>query len=148
VSTISRSQRLALPVALLAALLLLVPAAFAAKGGGGGKPSGGGTTGAAISAPVMVTDVGTPGVSFGDTITFNVSTSASFPSVKLACYQSETLVYTSTRGFYPTYMWSDNYLLEGGNWSGGAASCTATLYTTSKNGSNITLATLSVPVSA
>jgi hypothetical protein len=34
VSTLSRSQRLALPLALFAALLLLVPAAFAAKGGG------------------------------------------------------------------------------------------------------------------
>ena len=31
-STISRSQRLALPVALIAALLLLVPAAFLADG--------------------------------------------------------------------------------------------------------------------
>ncbi|HKS78677.1 MAG TPA: hypothetical protein VJQ07_07390 [Gaiellaceae bacterium] len=123
--------------------LALVPTAFAGKGGGGGH--GGGT----ISSPIMVVDKNGDGLpNFGDTITFTVSTSASFPSVQLACYQNGTLVYTATKGFYPTYMWSDNYLLEGGYWSGGAASCTATLYNTSKNGSNTTLATLSVPVAA
>jgi len=134
--------------ALLAVALLVVPVAFAARGGGGSKPGGGGSGGSGSLSLAMVSDAGTPGVSYGDTVTFNVSTSASFPSVQLACYQNGTLVYTSTRGFYPTYMWSDNYLLEGGYWSGGAASCTATLYTTSKNGSNTTLATLSVPVAA
>jgi hypothetical protein len=97
----------------------------------------------------MVSDANVNGLpNFADVITFNVSTSASFPSVRLACYQNGTLVYTSTRGFYPTYMWSDNYLLYGGYWSGGAASCTATLYTTNRSGSNTTLATLSVPVGA
>jgi hypothetical protein len=44
-------------------------------------------------------------------------------------------------------MWSTNYLLEGGYWSGGAANCTATLYTTSKSGAKITLATLAVNAS-
>ena len=142
----ARIHPVMLAAAFLTVALLLVPVALAAKGGGGSKPSGGGGSGSLGLA--MVTDAGTPGVSYGDTVTFNVSTSASFPSVQLACYQNGTLVYTSTRGFYPTYMWSDNYLLEGGYWSGGAASCTATLYTTSKNGSNTTLATLSVLVAA
>ena len=126
----SRKFRLSFLAVLGVLVLALVPAAIAGKGGGGAKPSGGGGGSGSLSL-VMVTDAGTPGVSYGDTITFNVSTSASFPSVQLACYQNGTLAYTSTRGFYPTYMWSDNYLLEGGYWSGGAANCTATLYTTS-----------------
>ena len=49
--------------------LALVPAALAAAGGG---PRGGGgstTSSSSISDPVMVTDTGTPGVSFGDTVT-------------------------------------------------------------------------------
>ena len=135
---------------LIAALVLdlaLVPAAFAGKGGGSGGGGSTGGTGSSLSL-VMVSDTGSAGPSFGDTITFNVSTSASFPSVQLACSQNGVLVYTSTRGFYPTYMWSDNYLLEGGNWAAGAASCTATLYTTNKRGSSTTIATLSVPVGA
>ena len=119
-------------------------AAFAApvnKGGGGGN-------GASLSL-VMVTDQNGDGLpNYGDTITFNVNDSASFPSVQLDCYQNGGLVYTSVRGFYPTYSWTDNYDLKGGYWSNGAADCTATLYHTAKNGRNITDATLKFHVNA
>src|SRR5262245_37907683 len=62
--------------------LALVPAALAK-----GKPGGGGTSGSStISGPVMVTDRGTPGLSWGDTVTFNVSTTATAqPFVHLVC---------------------------------------------------------------
>lgn len=131
----------------LALSLALVPAALAGKGsGGGGKGSG---TSGSISSPVMVVDNNADGLpNWGDTITFNVSTSASTPSVRLDCYQNGTLVYSATRGFYVGYMWSDNWVLENMYWTSGAASCTATLYNTNRNGSNTTLATLSVPVGA
>lgn len=132
----------ALAVGALVLSLALVPAALAGKSGG--KPGGGSTS--SISQPVLVTDVGTPGLSAGDTITFNVSTSASWPSVQLNCSQNGAMVYTATRGFYPTYMWSDNYPLNNQYWTSGAASCVATLYNTNKNGSSTTLATRSFSV--
>ena len=126
--------------------LALVPAAFAGKGPGAGK---GGSGGGGSLSVVMVTDNNGNGLpNWGDTITFNVSTSASMPSVQLACYQNGALVYTATRGFYPGYMWSDNDVLEGMYWTAGAADCTATLYNTNRNGSNTTLATLNVSVGA
>ena len=62
----------------------LVPAALAGKG----KPAGGGGGGSSLSL-VMVTDNnGNALPNWGDTITFNVSTSASMPSGRLACYQN------------------------------------------------------------
>jgi hypothetical protein len=129
------------------AALALVPAALAAKGGGGGaKPSGGGGT---VTGPVMVSDANGNGLpNWGDTITFKVSTSASWPSVQLDCYQSGAPVYVATTGYYATYMWSNSYTLDNWQWTSGAANCTATLYTTNKNGSSTTLATLSFPVGA
>jgi hypothetical protein len=148
VTAFTRKIRFTVLAALAVAALALVPAALAGKGGAAGKPGVGGSSSSSLSL-VMVSDANLDGLpNFADVITFNVSTSASMPSVELACYQNGSLVYTSTRGFYPTYMWSDNYLLEGGYWAGGAANCTATLYTTSKSGSKTTLATLSVPVGA
>lgn len=134
--------------AFLAVALLLVPVAFAAKGAGGSKPGGGGSGGSGSLSLVMVTDAGTPGVSYGDTVTFNVSTSASYPSVQLVCYQNGTLVFAQSAGFFPTYVWSKDFTLSGSRWAGGAANCTATLYYTTKNGTNTTLASLSFTASA
>jgi hypothetical protein len=87
-------------------------------------------------------------VSYGDTVTFNVSTSASYPSVQVACYQNGALVFAQSAGFFPTYVWSKNFTLQGDRWPGGAADCTATLYYTTKNGTNTTLASLSFTASA
>lgn len=146
--------RVALTAAFVVLALALVPVALAGKpssgGGGGGKGGGGSTSGGGSALSLkLVTDVNGNGApDFGDTVTFNVSTSASWPSVQLDCFQNGGLVYTATRGFYPTYMWSDDYPLDGGYWTGGAASCTATLYTTNKNGSSTTLASVSFPVGA
>jgi hypothetical protein len=131
--------------------LALVPAALAAKGGsgGGGTHGGNGTTGGSSSLSlVMVSDVNTPGVSYGDQVTFNVSTSASYPSVELDCYQGSTLVYSHIAGFYPSFGWSQDYTLGSSYWTGGAADCTATLYYTTKNGTNSTLGTLTFHANA
>jgi hypothetical protein len=135
VSTISRSQRLALPVALIAALLLLVPAAFAAKGGGtggSGKPSGGSAGGSGSIKLVILTSSSTDGLPhYGDTITFNVSDPASAtPHLQLQCFQSGTMVYTSVTGYYAGYPWpwTQDMTLSTAAWTGGGASCTATLY--------------------
>lgn len=119
---------------------------LAGHGGGGGKASGS----FAGHNPVMVVDQNGDGLpNFGDTITFNVSTSnASWPSVQLDCFQNGGLVMTAVRGYYATYMWTDNVVLKGGYWSAGAADCTATLYNQNKNGSTTTLATLSFHVNA
>jgi hypothetical protein len=140
----------AAPLVAIALALVLVPVALAAKGVGGGKPGGGGgtTTGSKISL-VMVNDLNGNGLpNYGDTITFNVSTTASYPSVQLACYQNGALVFAQSAGFFPTYVWSKNFTLNGDRWPGGAANCTATLYYTTRNGTTTTLASLSVPVGA
>src|SRR3954451_15796345 len=125
-------------IALLVALTL-PPAALADRGSNG-------NTGARRSDPtlVMVNDLNGNGVpNYGDTVSFNVSTTASYPALQLACYQNGPLVFAQSAGFFPTYAGSKNFALQGDRWSGGAADCTATLYTTSSNGKQTTLDTTS-----
>lgn len=130
----------------LALSLALVPAAFAGKGsGGGGKGGGGGS----VSNPLMVVDNNANGLpNWGDTITFNVSSSATYPSVEVDCSQNGVLVYAGTVGFYPSYAWARQFILSSTAWSGGAASCTATLYSTSTNGHRSNIASLSFSAGA
>ncbi len=137
-STISRSQRLALPAALFVALLLLVPAAFAAKGGGTGggggghKPGGGGGTagsGTISLATPLVKDVNGNGLpNFGDTVKFNVSTtSTTSPYVNLQCFQNGVLVASGWRGYFAGSLDTPYFVLDGGSWASGAADCIAYL---------------------
>ena len=96
-------------------------------GGGGGKPprdSGGTLT------LVMVEDANTNGTpNWNDTITFNVTSSSSSPYVSVKCYQGGTLVYGADAGFYADYPWpgARNMPLYSPAWTGGAASCNATI---------------------
>ena len=125
----------------------------AAKGGGsgGGRPGsgGGGSTGGSSGSisPVMVNDVGTSGTSLGDTVTFNVSTTATTkPWVTVKCFQNGTLVSKESNGIFPTSLDQNFTLGPTGFWQGGAASCTATLENWdgySKNGSITPLASIS-----
>lgn len=152
-STISRSQRLALPLALVAALLLLVPAAFAAKGGGKpGGGGGGGTGGSSSLSLVMVADANGNGLpDYDDQVTFTVSTSSTpYPSVQTDCRQNGTLVYTHSAGFYPSYpwQWAQTFTLQSTLWTGGAASCTAKLYYMSSKGSSVTIGSISFTAGA
>ena len=97
----------------------------------------------------MVKDLNGNGLpNWGDTVTFNVSTTASYPAVQLVCYQNGALVFDQIVGFFPSYAWSRDFALQSSSWTSGAADCTATLYYTAKNGADKTLATLSFPVHA
>jgi hypothetical protein len=112
--------------------LALVPSAFAGKSGGGGKPSGGSSS---ISQPLMVTDVGTPGLSFADTVRFDVSTTATAqPYVHLVCW-GNGVSYNSWKGVFAGSLDTNwNFVLGSGGWSSGAADCTASLGMYTKQG--------------
>ena len=89
------------------------------------------TGGSSSLSLVMVSDVNGDGPSWGDRVTFNVSqTATTEPHVDLKCTQNGTLVLGATTGFYPSYPWpwTQVMTLSSPSWTGGAASCTATLY--------------------
>ena len=132
----------------LAVALVLVPVALAGKGSNTGGTTGGGST--AGLKLVMVTDNNGDGLpNWGDTVTFNVSTTAAYPMVELDCWQGSNQVDSQKVGFYPGYPWSRNFPLSHWYyWPSGGASCTATLYYQGRKGTNITLATLPVQVGA
>jgi hypothetical protein len=122
--------RLALIASVGALCLTFVPAASAAKGGKGNTAGGGGTSESSISGPVMVNDLNQNGLpNYGDTVTFNVSTTATTqPYVNLLCYQNGVLVYNTWRGFFAESLDTNwNFTLGSGGWTGGAADCTARL---------------------
>lgn len=137
--------------ALVATLMvgLVAGTAFAAKpsGGGGGKPGGGGGT----LSLVLVVDVnGNGSPNWGDTVTFDVSTTATTqPHVSLTCSQGGTVVYGAAAGFYDSYPWpyAKIMTLSSAAWTGGAADCTAKLYYFGGT-KTITLATLSFQAGA
>jgi hypothetical protein len=125
-------------------------------GGGGGKGSGGsgggGTTiigGGSFGDPFpkMVIDSNNSGTpNYGDTITFVVSTTATTrPWVRVDCFQGSTMVGGGSAGFFPEYLWSQDFGLQSASWTGGAADCTAKLYMTDGT-SSTTLATRSFHV--
>jgi hypothetical protein len=131
--------------ALIAALSAAVLAAPALAG----KPGGSGTSSGSSLAVKMVVDNNANGApNWGDTITFTVNTSASTPIVVLNCSQGSSAVYTASAGFYPSYAWPATYMLSSTAWTGGAASCVASLYSYGSNGKYTKLATLSFGVAA
>lgn len=133
----------ALTAALLLLSLALVPAALAGKG----KPSGGGSS--SISAPVMVTDLNGNGApNWGDTVSFDVSTTAtSQPYVNLVC-SGNGVGYNSWKGVFPGSLDTNwNFVLSSGGWTSGAANCTATLGMYTKQGFK-PLTSTSFPVGA
>ncbi len=103
-------------------------------GGGGGKRGGGGTTttGGGSLSLVMVSDATGDGVpNWGDTVTFNISTTATDqPNVSLTCSQNGAVVYGAVAGFYDSYPWPWTKImtLSSQSWTGGAADCVAKLY--------------------
>ena len=124
--------RMVLAGIMLVLALTIAPAAFAGKGGGGGKPAAGTSS---LSQPIMVTDAGTQGLSFGDTIQFNVSTTATAqPYVNLVC-SGNGVGYNSWKGVFPGSLDTNwNFVLGSGGWSSGAADCTASLGMYTKQG--------------
>jgi len=138
--------------------LALVPAAFAGKSGGGGGGHHGGSgsttyTGSFVGAnPLMVPGMDTNGNGLpnaGDTVTFNVSSTAPYPVVQLICSQNGAVVAQESQGFYTSWLWGRNFYLGGQVWTSGAANCTAKLYSVSSNGATQpTEATMSFQVGA
>jgi hypothetical protein len=115
--------------------LALVPAAFAGKGaGGGGKPSSGGYS--SITGPVMVVDNNGDGLpNWGDTVMFNISTTATAqPYVHLVC-SGNGVGYDSWKGVFAGSLDTNwNFVLSSGGWTSGAADCTAWLGMYTKQG--------------
>jgi hypothetical protein len=114
--------------------LALAPAALAGHKPGGGGTGGGGSS---ISGPVLVTDVNGNGVvNFGDTVTFNESTTATTqPYVNVLCYQNGVQVMNSWNGFFDQALNpTRNFGLYSPQWQSGAASCTAWLDATTRRG--------------
>ncbi len=141
------SRRIVLAAVTVGVLALAATPALAGKGGG--KPGGGSTTttgGGTLELVLLNSTVGLP--HHGQQVTFKVTTSASRPFVSLNCYQGGAHVYTSSAGFFPDYPWSRNFTLASMSWTGGAADCTARLYTTVDGTKTTTLATLSIRVYA
>jgi hypothetical protein len=159
------AARIAYVAAFVVLALTLVPVALAGKGGGGsggggttaggGHKGGGGGTGTTYTGsfvgnnPLMVTDTGTAGVSFGDAVTFSVTDTATYYGVRVDCSQNGVQVWTQTEGFYVGWMWGTTYWLTGGSWTSGAATCTATLFSQNADGTNTqTQASMSFKVAA
>jgi len=127
--------------------LALVPAALAAKGGHGGGGNTGTSGSSSISQPVMVTDTGTPGLSWGDTVTFTFSTTAAQPYIHLVC-GGNGVGYDSWKGVFSGSLDTNwNFVLGSGGWTSGPADCTASLGMYTKRGFE-TLASTSFHVDA
>jgi hypothetical protein len=142
----------ALGVAALTTLGASAPA-LAAKGGAGGKGGGGGKP--SHSAPAtgtfqLVLSESTDGQAhWGQHITFDVTSNATYYFVGVACSQGGAVVYQQDIGFYPGWPWSQEFTLMSYAWTGGAADCSARLYSSLSDGSNQqTLATMTFPVAA
>jgi hypothetical protein len=140
------AARIAFVAAFLVLALALVPAALAGKG----KPGGGGSGGGTLSLSLVSDMSGNGSANWGDTITYNVSTSAtSAPSVKTTCYQNGVAVLWAQASFYAgnPFSYMDYISLQSGMWTAGGADCTAVMYYTSGK-RTVTLSTLGFRVDA
>ena len=134
-------------IAVLVVALVLAPAALAARGGASGKGKPGPAPTGSFSLVLVDSTDGVP--HWGQRITFNVTSSARYYFVAVSCYQGGVLVYRADKGFYPAWPWSKEFTLQSYAWSGGAADCSAELYSQNSDGSKRrTLATMSFPVYA
>lgn len=113
---------------------LIAGSAFAAKGGSPAHNSGGGGT---ITLAPLVYDANGDGLpNWGDTVVFNVSTTATTqPYVNLRCFQNGVLVLSGWNGYFAGALNPNgNFGLASGAWQGGAADCTAWLDMSTKRG--------------
>jgi hypothetical protein len=111
--------------------LTLIPAAFAGKGH---QASGGGSS--SITGPVMAVDNNGDGLAnWGDTVTFNFSTTATAqPYVHVVC-SGNGIGYDSWKGVFAGSLdTSWNFVLSSGGWTSGAGDCTALLGMYTKQG--------------
>jgi hypothetical protein len=132
----------------IVAVLLLVTASAALAAAGGGKSS----SSSSISLQLMAapTAAGSSSPSYGQAVTFNVSTNATTqPFVHVKCSQSGSLVYEQWESWING---AESFTLGGTTaWQGGAADCTAYLEnwdSYSKNGKITVLASTGFHVNA
>src|SRR5262245_40226438 len=110
----------------MALILVAVSATPAVAGKGNPGPSG--TSSLSLVVLSSPNNDGLP--HWGGQVTFKISTSATaYPYVDLNCYQNAALVYGAMSGFFASYPWqgTQDMTLSSASWTGGAASCTATL---------------------
>lgn len=123
-------HRVAFFAAIAILALALVPAAFGASGGNGGGKNAPTTGGMSLyvldSSTSLWLENAQP--SYGGTVKFEVPATVSQPNVELVCSQKGAVVYASLSGWYETGAWTRTMTLSSQAWTGGAASCTATLY--------------------
>lgn len=98
------------------------------------KP-GSGSSSVVLSLPPVVDNNGDGLPNWGDTVTFNVSTTATTqPYINLVC-SGNGVGYSSWKGVFPGSLDTNwNFVLSSGGWTGGAADCTATLGMYTKHG--------------
>ncbi len=119
------------------AVVLLAFSGVASAAKGGNNTTGGATSGSSISLAPLVADTNGDGLpSYGDVVTFNVSTTATTqPYVNLQCYQNGVLVLNGWNGYFAAALNSSwDFGLGSGAWQGGGADCTAWLDKYTKRG--------------
>jgi hypothetical protein len=134
--------RRAMGAAVLASVVALAVAASASAGKGTTSAS----TISLASPTAAATTASWP--KYGDTVRFNVSTTAtSSPFVNLNCYQGGTLVAVGWAAYFDGALGTGDFGLYSPMWTGGAATCTASLEMHTSKGWK-ELATTSFDVSA
>jgi len=114
-------------LALVVALSALALTGTAVAGNGKGPTKSSSSLSLVIVSSAGLAPASTVGAHYGDTVTFDVSTTATdTPLVQLSCYQNGAMVYSSSANFAvePDH----GFLLSSNAWTGGAANCTATLF--------------------
>jgi len=131
-------------VAFVVLAIAFVPAALAGKGSHGNGGTTTGTSTLSLAVPLWVDLNGNNLPNWGDTVTFNVSTTATTePFLELDCSQNGVVVYGANTGYFDSYTWPWTKYMKLGSqmWTGGDAACTATLFMF-VGGKQKTLATL------
>jgi len=133
-------KRLAIFALLFSFSILILASSEALAARGGKKPTTSTNTGSFSLVLVDSTD----GLAhWGQHVTFNATSTATYYFVRLDCYQNGVWVYEQSNGLYVGWLWTKNFTLASTVWSGGAADCTALLYSTNADGSNFqSLATM------
>lgn len=97
------------------------------------KSSGGGTI--SLNLPPVIDNNSDGLPNWGDTVNFNISTTATAqPYVNLVC-SGTNVGYNSWKGVFPGSLDTNwNFVLSSGGWTSGPADCTATLGMYTKHG--------------
>jgi hypothetical protein len=133
------------------ALVVALAATGTAFAGNGGQAK---SSASSISGPIVVgvatplSSAAAPSPSYGDTITFDVSTTATSSAyVDLKCYQGGVFVGEGWAAFFAGAT-PGSFKLYSGPWTGGAADCTADLGMFASNGKWKVLASTTFHVDA